>query len=164
MTAKWIRVFAALASLAAVGLAGCGSSGKQEADKADVTAVVERFTAAFAKNDSAEICNRLLADELRRSVESAGLTCEQAIAQSAKSVKNPKAEVLGVSVRGDLGYVTVRSTASGQEPSVDRIALTRSDNEWRITALNTESELSDEEQPAVSEPVPLTPRTTTTAR
>lgn len=162
MTGKRICVVAVLLAFGTAGIAGCGGSGKDEADKRAVSDVVERFATAFAKGDGSEICNRLLADQVRSSVESVGLTCEQAIAQSAKSVKNPKIEVLGVSVRGDLGYATVRSTASGQEPSVDRIALTRSDDEWRITALNTENELSDDEQPEVSKPVPITPRTTTT--
>lgn len=164
MTGKPSRVIAVLLAVGAAGLGACGDSGSEAADKEAVKTVVERFTTAFAKNDSGEICNRLLADELRRSVESVGLTCEQAISESAKSVKNPKLEVLGVSVRGDLGYATVRSTATGQEPSVDRIALTRSDDEWRITALNTENELSEDEQPEVSEPVPLTTPKTTTAR
>jgi len=159
VTGKLIGVVTAVLAL---GLSGCGESGRQAADKEAVRTVVERFATAFADGDGSEICNRLLADEVRRSVESAGLTCEQAISESAKAVKDPRIEVLGVSVRGDLGYATVRSTAAGQEPSVDRIALTRADDEWRITALNTENELSDEEQPEVSEPVPIVPRTTTT--
>lgn len=139
-------------------LAGCGGGGQSDAERRDaVQAVVERFGKAFAARDGAVICRELLAPELQRSVEGVGLTCEQALQQSAASVKQPKLEVLGVAVRGDRGYATVRSTASGQEASIDRIALVENEAGWRITALNTEDEIPSDRQPKVGPPTKIKP-------
>jgi hypothetical protein len=133
---------------------GCGDD-DNAGDRRAAEDVVERFGAAFAARDGRRICDDLLAAELRRSVEAVGLTCEQAIGESAKAVRRPRIEVLGSGVEGDRGYVTVRSTAAGQEPSIDRITLRRSGDEWRITALNTGEELAPGEKPEVSKPTPL---------
>mgnify|MGYP000878568257 FL=1 len=145
---------AVLALAAAASAAGCGGD-EGAADKQEVEQVAIRFGDAFARSDGRTICEDLLTAELRESVEVAGLTCEQAIRESAKAVRRPKLEVLGSGVDGDRAYVTVRSTAQGQEPSVDRITLKRSGDEWRITALNTGEELAPDQKPEVSKPTPL---------
>lgn len=133
--------------------AGCGDEPTEAEQVRDVQTVVERFGEAFAARDAVTICDELLAPELRKAVEGIGLSCEQAIKQSASAVRRPQLEVLGAAVRGDRGFVTARSTAVGQEPSVDRLALAQTDDGWRITSLNTEDELSPEERPKPSKPV-----------
>ncbi len=146
-------MLACVAAVAAITATGCGDEVSEAEQRRDVQAVVERFGDAFAARDAVTICNELLAPELRKAVEGIGLSCAEAIKQSASAVKRPQLEVLGVAVRGDRGFVTARSTASGQEPSVDRLALVQTDDGWRITSLNTEDELSPEERPKPSKPV-----------
>lgn len=136
----------------AAAVSGCGSSPTQAEQQRDIEAVVQRFGDAFAARDAATICREILAPELRKSVEGIGLSCEDAIGQSAAAVRRPRLEILGAAVRGDRGYVTARSTAQGQEPSVDRLALVQTDDGWRITSLNTEDELSPEDRPKPSKP------------
>jgi ketosteroid isomerase-like protein len=140
---------------AVLAVGGCGEQNTDADERAAAQAVVERFGTAFAARDGATICKELFAPDLIRAVEGVGLGCQAAMRQAAADVKDPELEVLSTSVRGDIGYSTVRSTAQGQEPSVDRITLKRTDDGWRITALNTEDELSPEEKPKVSPPVTI---------
>jgi len=146
-------VLACLAAAAAVTAAGCGDDTSAADQRRDVQAVVERFGDAFAARDSVTICDELLAPELRKAVEGIGLSCADAIKQSAAAVRNPRLEVLGVAVRGDRGYVTARTTAKGQEASVDRLALAQTDDGWRITSLNTQDQLPSADRPKVSKPI-----------
>lgn len=146
-----VSLAVALAGVAA----GCGDDVDEAQQRKDVQQVVERFGQAFAKGDGATICGDLLAEDLQTAVEGIGLACEEAIKRSTSGVKDAKLEVLGVAVRGDRGFVTARTTAKGQEPSVDRLALVQTDDGWRITSLNTEDELAPEERPKPSDPVTI---------
>ncbi len=143
-----------LLAVVAAGGAGCGDD-EAGRDKRDVEQVAERFGDAFAARDGRVICEDLFTAELQQSVEAAGLTCEQAVGESAKAVRKPRLEVLGSGIEGDRAYVTVRSSAQGQEASVDRITLKRSAEGWRISALNTGEELAPDQKPDVSKPTEI---------
>ena len=152
---------AAAVVLALLATAGCGED-QAAKDRAAIERTVTAFGKAFAARDGQRICEDLLTAELRQKVEAVGLSCPEAIRTSAAAVRSPGLEVLGSGVDGDRGYVTVRSTAAGQEPSVDRITLGRSDGQWRITALNTGEELAPGRRPGASKPVTIDRTTTTT--
>ena len=123
---------AVLAVLTIVALAGCGKDAKPEDEVRDV---VTRFGEASAKQDYQVICDDLLAQSLVRNVEQFGLPCELAFKQGIGDVRAAKLTIGAVTVTGDKARARVTSTAQGQKPSTDTLALQRSADEWRISAL-----------------------------
>ena len=120
----------------ALGAAACGGDGETTSADVDAArAVVQRFGDATARHDYQVICDELLADDLVKKVEDVGLPCEVAFQKGVGGVRNPRLEVRQVKVQGSRALVSVRSTATGQQPSDDAIQLVRQDGEWRIASL-----------------------------
>lgn len=120
-------------ALVVAALAGCGAQGSPEAD---VRAVVTRFGEASARKDFQAICDELLAATLVKNVEQYGLPCELAFQKGLGDVQAPKLRLGAVRVDGDSASARVTTTAAGQQPSTDTLALRRIDGEWRIAALS----------------------------
>jgi hypothetical protein len=128
-----------LVSLVAVAVAGCGADeeggGAGLPDDQQVRAVVARFGVATRSKDYQTICDRLLADELVKSVESIGLPCESALQKGLADVKDPRLEIRQVSLSGSRALASVHSTAEGQPESDDAVQLVKQHGEWRIASL-----------------------------
>ena len=122
-----------LTALAALALAGCGDSGPS--DEARIRGALEEFQRATAAKDYAALCDRVLAPKLIATVEQVGLSCETALEEGFKSVRDPRISVGSVTVDGDSATAQVRSSAAGQEPSEDTVQLVRVDDSWRIASL-----------------------------
>jgi hypothetical protein len=112
-----------------------GASGSGLPDDQQVRAVVARFGVATRAKDYQTICDRLLADELVRSVESIGLPCESALQKGLGDVRDPRLEIRQVSLSGGRALVSVHSSAAGQPASDDAMQLVRQHGEWRIASL-----------------------------
>jgi ketosteroid isomerase-like protein len=113
-------------------LAGCGEDTSPEEE---VRSTVTRFADASADKDYQVMCDELLAPALVTNVEQYGLPCELALKRGLGDVKAPKLTLGKVEVKGDRATARVTTTATGQEPSTDTLALRRLDDGWRIAAL-----------------------------
>ena len=117
--------------LTVVTLVACG----QEKPTQAVHDAVDRFGKAVADKDYQELCDNLLAANLKDALEQSGVPCELALKTGFGSVKDPKIAVKTVAVNGDRALVSVHSTAANERPSDDTIALVKEKGKWRISSL-----------------------------
>jgi hypothetical protein len=116
-----------------VALSACGGG---PSDSERVHDAVRAFGEATAAKDYERLCDRLLAPELVKEVESAGLPCELALRRGLGDVRSPKLTIGRIEVRGDRATADVRSSAAGEQPSRDTLQLVRTGGtSWRIASL-----------------------------
>ncbi len=128
----------ALALLAAAFLAtGCGAQAPSDEDQ--VRATLTEFSRATAAKDYQTLCDRLLAPDLITQVKQIGLPCEIALQKGLGDVREPRLIIGAVTVKGTKANAEVRTSAAGQQPSRDTIALVKLDKRWRIASLATPS-------------------------
>lgn len=162
ITGRWglLRAVALAACLAAP--SGCADEDPNEGpDDQQVRFVVERFGEASREKDYTMICRELLADDLVMRIERVGLSCEAALQKGLGEVRDPELRVLEVRVDGDRATALVRTRATGQPVSEDRILLVRQDDGWRIAALTGEEAEGQATTPTVKTRT-VRPGTTTT--
>lgn len=127
-----VRTAAILGALAlAAAGAGCGRSDEQKVR--DTLATFQRATAA---KDYDELCSKVLAKQLVDRLSAVGLPCEVALQRGLASVSSPRLTVQRVRVRGDVALAQVRTSATGQPPSIDTIRLVRQGDDWRVATLS----------------------------
>jgi hypothetical protein len=119
-------------------IAGCGGgiSDKPapiEGAAKHVAAVIQRLEKATRQQDFATICDQLLADATRR--QAGGDECADVLGQRARGVRRPRIRILSIEVRGSRAQVRVRTTATGQAPVTDEIALVREKGRFHILSL-----------------------------
>jgi hypothetical protein len=124
----------ALAAVAGA-LAGCGE--QAPSDAAQVRETLTAFGRATAAKDYQTLCDRLLAPALIADVKKIGLPCEIALQQGLGEVREPRLIIGAVTVTGKKANAEVRTSAAGQAPSRDTIALVKTDKGWRIASLAT---------------------------
>jgi ketosteroid isomerase-like protein len=127
-----------LALILALAPAGCGES--EPTQEEEVRATMTAFSRATAAKDYQALCDRLLAPSLIADLKKIGLPCEIALQQGLDEVKQPRLLVGQVTVKGKRATAEVRTSAEGQAPSRDTIALERTEDGWRISSLTTPSE------------------------
>jgi hypothetical protein len=130
---RWV---AALALAFALG--GCGEA--EPTDEEQVRSTLTAFSKATADKDYQRLCDRLLAPSLIADLKKIGLPCEIALQQGLGDVKEPRLIVGDVTVKGKTATAQVRTSAEGQAPSSDTVALERTEDGWRIASLTTPSE------------------------
>ncbi len=114
-------------------VAGCGESGPS--DEQRIRDTLSGFERAAAARDYAALCERILAPQLIGTLEQIGLPCETALEKGFAGLEDPRLSVGTVSVDGDTATAEVRSSAAGQSPSQDTVALVRVGDGWRIASL-----------------------------
>jgi hypothetical protein len=119
--------------LALVCLAACGGGASDEEQVRDTLAAFGRAT---ARQDYEALCERILAPRLVRSVRQAGIPCERALRAGFAGVRDPRITIGAVRIDGDRATADVRTSAAGQEPSRDTVALEKLDGTWRIASLD----------------------------
>jgi hypothetical protein len=119
--------------LAACALAGCGDSGPSDEER--IRATLAQFQRATGERDYRALCEQILAPRLVETVEQIGLPCERALAKGFEDVREPRLSVGDVTVKDDAATAQVRSSAAGQAPSDDTVALVRVGDSWRIQSL-----------------------------
>jgi hypothetical protein len=127
----------ALLAVAAV-LAGCGE--KEPTDEEQVRTTLTAFSRATAAKDYEKLCDTLFAPSLVADLKKIGLPCEIALQQGLGDVRQPRLIVGTVTVKGKTAVAEVRTSAEGEAPSKDSIALERTNAGWRIASLATPSE------------------------
>jgi hypothetical protein len=124
------RLFVAL--LAGAALAGCGSG---PTDEEQVRNTVDAFSKATAAKDYDKLCKQLLAPKLLEQMEQAGLPCEVALSKGLGDVKDPKVTIGQITVSGDSATADVQTSATGEQPSRDKLKLSKIAGRWRIASL-----------------------------
>ena len=122
----------AVAALATVALAGCGTSERDQ-----VQAKVDQFIKATEHHDYVTLCQQVLAPSLLAHLTAYGIKCEQAMAIGLKSVTDTNLAIGSITITGNRASVTTIATANGQEASLTAIVLTDTGNGWRISSLGT---------------------------
>jgi hypothetical protein len=117
----------------ACALVGCGESGPS--DEEQIRSVLAQFERATAAKDYQALCDRILAPKLVETVKQIGLPCEVALEKGFEGVQDPRLTVGAVTVKDGTATAQVRSSAAGQEPSEDTVALVRAGEGWRIASL-----------------------------
>jgi hypothetical protein len=125
-----VRSPAALLSLSLLAACGAGPS-----DEPQVRDTLAAFGRATARQDYKALCERILAPRLVRSVAEAGVPCVEALRRGFEGVREPRITVGAVRVDGGRATAEVRTSAAGQQPSRDTVALVKTDAGWRIASL-----------------------------
>ena len=136
MSRAYLVVPFVLAALAA----GCGgsasSAGDFEGEERRVADVVEKLQSAGETGDAAEICDEVLASELREEMQAAGANCEQELEKAIKDADDFDLEVEDVTITGDSATAKVRGRDRGEERVRD-FEFVREGSGWRATSLGS---------------------------
>jgi hypothetical protein len=125
----------AAAAVAAALLAGCGDA--EPTAREQVRQTLDEFGRATAAKDYQALCDRVFAPELVTKLTQVGLPCEVAMQQSFEDVENPRLTIGEITVAPDEKRATaeVRTSATGQTPSQDRVELVPVKAGWRVSSL-----------------------------
>ena len=118
--------------------AGCSIGGDEEPKPAtgatrEVGVVISALQEATARQDFKTICDDLFTAAARR--RAGGRDCRRLLRESARDVRRPRIEVLGIEIERQRARVRVRTRAEGQRPLADVIELRRERGEYRIESL-----------------------------
>ena len=119
-----------------VAISGCGGSDDPKPISGEAKRVadtIERLERATARGDFKAICKRIFTAAERK--QAGGAECAQLLKRTAGDVRRPRIEIERIDVEGDKALATVETTASGQKPVRERIALVRERGKWRVAAL-----------------------------
>ena len=131
-----VAVLLALAALAS-GCAGSSSSaGNFQGEERRVADVVEKLQTAGQTGDAAEICDEVLATQLRDEIRAAGSDCEQEIDKAIKDADDFDLEVEDVTISGNTATAKVKGRDRGEERVRD-FEFVREGSGWRATSLGS---------------------------
>jgi hypothetical protein len=125
-----------LAALAAGCGASASSAGDFEGEERRVADVVEKLQSAGETGDAAEICNEVLARELREEIQAAGANCEEELEKAIQDADDFELEVEDVTITGNTATARVRGR-EGDEDTVRTFEFVREGGEWRATSLGS---------------------------
>jgi hypothetical protein len=121
-------------------VSGCGASpssaGDFEGEEKRVAEVVEKLQSAGETGDAAEICNDLLAQQLRDQIQEAGASCEQELDKAIDDADDYELEVEDVTISGNSATAKVRGRDRGEERVRD-FEFVREGRDWRATSLGS---------------------------
>jgi hypothetical protein len=136
MSRAHFAVVLALAALAS----GCGASGSSagdfEGEEKRVADVVEQLQSAGEAGDAAEICNEVLAKELRDQIQEAGASCEQELEKAINDADDFELDVEDVTISGNSATAKVKGRDGGEERVRD-FEFVREGSDWRATSLGS---------------------------
>ena len=129
-----VAVLLALAALAS-GCAGASSSADDfKGEERRVADVVEKLQTAGQTGDAGEICDEVLAKQLRDEIRAAGSDCEQEIDKAIKDADDFDLEVEDVTISGNTATAKVKGRDRGEERVRD-FEFVREGSSWRATSL-----------------------------
>jgi len=105
-----------------------------DSDK-QVRETLDRYAQATRDKDYQTLCDSLLSSALVERIRSAGLPCEVALKAGLDSRRNPRLQVLAIEVNGDQAAARARTTAFGEQASVDTVRLLKEGDGWRVSSL-----------------------------
>jgi hypothetical protein len=136
MPRAFLAVPLVLAALAA-GCAGSASSaGDFTGEEKRVAEVVEKLQSAGERGDAAEICDEVLANDLRDQIQEAGSSCEQELEKAIKDADDFELDVQDVTISGSSATAKVNGRDQGEERVRD-FEFVREGSNWRATSLGS---------------------------
>ena len=132
------RLTALTASLVLGLLAACGDDAPT--DEQQVRETLTTFASSVEKRDYRTLCEDVFAPDLLDGLQQIGLPCEVAMRTSLGEVQAPKLTVGEVAIDGTTARAEIKSSADGQDPSSDTLALTKVDGRWQVSALGADPE------------------------
>jgi hypothetical protein len=130
----FLTAVAGVIVIVVVGVVRGGDDGPQEVSGTPKEAVdtVEAFRKALAARDFATICDQLYTTEAREAA--GGDDCQSVLAQETAKLRDPKVEILGLTVAKDGALVTVQASVRGEKPVQDTLRLVREKGRFRIAS------------------------------
>lgn len=119
-------------------IAGAGCHDPAPSDEQRVREVLSRFAASVEKREYRRLCDEIFAPKLLTGLQAIGLPCEVAMRQSLGKVEAPTLTVGAVSVEKARADAEIKTSAAGQVPSIDTIALQKLGGKWKVSALSTD--------------------------
>ncbi len=99
--------------------------------------VVEAFRKALAARDFATICDQLYTTEAREAA--GGDRCPSVLQDTAGGLRDPKVQIVSITVRGNTATAVVRATVAGGRPATDTIRLIKQRGRYRIVSAGKEA-------------------------
>ena len=119
-------------------VAGCGASTSSstdfEGEEKAVADQVEKIQSAGEARDAKQLCDDVLATELRDAIAAAGSTCEVELDKAIRDADDFALEVEDVTISGDTATATVR-TGTGSDEQTRDFEFERDGTSWRATSL-----------------------------
>ena len=139
LRASPIRI--ALASVLALGLAGCGpatitTSGLSGAQK-DIATTISNFQSDAETNSTSKLCNNDLAPSVVQRLSRSGHTCSNVLTSQLKVVDSFNLSLANSSIKvdGNTATAVVEDTRSGRTTHLDTIMLVKSGSTWKISGI-----------------------------
>ena len=124
--------------LVAALVAGCGASTSSstdfEGEEKAVADQVEKIQSAGEARDARQLCDEVLAKELRDAIAAAGSSCEVELDKAIRDADDFALEVEDVTITGTTATATVR-TGSGTDEQTRDFEFERDGTSWRATSL-----------------------------
>jgi dihydroxyacetone kinase len=124
--------------LVAALVAGCGASTSSstdfEGEEKAVADQVEKIQSAGEARDARQLCDEVLAKDLRDAIAAAGSSCEVELDKAIRDADDFALEVEDVTITGTTATATVR-TGSGSDEQTRDFEFERDGTSWRATSL-----------------------------
>ena len=132
----WTAV-AGVVIITVVGIVRGGDDGPPDVSGTPREAVdtVEAFRKALVARDFARICDEIYTTEAREAA--GGDDCQSVLAQETAKLRDPKVEIVGLTVTKDDALVIVRASVRGQKAVQDTLRLEREKGRFRIASRGT---------------------------
>jgi hypothetical protein len=119
-------------------VAGCGGSTSSstdfEGEEKAVADQVEKIQTAGEARDAKQLCDEVLAVELRDAIAAAGSSCEVELDKAIRDADDYALEVEQVTITGDTATATVR-TGGETDGETREFEFERDGTSWRATSL-----------------------------
>ena len=119
-------------------LAACGDD--VPTDELQVRETLTTFASSVEERDYKTLCEDVFAPDLLTGLQQIGLPCEVAMRTSLGEVEAPKLTVGEVTIDGLTARAEIKTSAEGQNPSSDTLALKKVDGRWQVSALGADPE------------------------
>jgi hypothetical protein len=123
-------------------VAGCGGSTSSspdfEGEEKAVADQVEKIQSAGESRDAKQLCDDVLAVELRDAIAAAGSSCEVELDKAIRDADDFNLDVEDVTVTGDTAVAKVK-TGSGDDADTRDFEFEKEGDAWRATSLGTTS-------------------------
>ncbi len=119
-------------------VAGCGASTSSstdfEGEEKAVADQVEKIQSAGEARDAKQLCDEVLAQDLRDAIAAAGSSCEVELDKAIRDADDFALEVESVTISGDTATATVR-TGTETDGATRDFEFERDGDAWRATSL-----------------------------
>lgn len=130
----FLTALAGVVVIVAVGVLRSGDDDVPEVSGTPKEAVelVEAFRKALESRDFAAICDELYTTEAREAA--GGEDCQSVLAQETAKMRDPRVEIVGLSVTKEGAVVSVQASVRGGKPVLDSLTLAREKGRFRIAS------------------------------